>query len=190
MFFQGKDPVHQTMRRLVKRLEKAGIPHAVVGGMAVYAHGYKRTTDDVDILLTRAGFAEFQKLFVPKQYERAPGHSRRFIDRKNNQSFDILLTGMFPGSGDPGPIAYPNPEAVRETIQRISFVNLPTLVLLKLAAHRWQDFADVVKLIQAHGLDESFAKELHPAVRRDFLECLDECAEERRRQAKYDSREE
>src|SRR6185295_1178277 len=81
MFFQGKDPVHQTMRRLVKRLEKAGIPHAVVGGMAVFAHGYKRTTDDVDVLLTPEGFAEFQERFIPKQYQRIPNKPRRFIDR-------------------------------------------------------------------------------------------------------------
>src|SRR5262245_8479296 len=55
MFFQGKDPVHQTMRRLVKRLERANIPYAVVGGMAVFIQGYRRTTDDLDILVTRQG---------------------------------------------------------------------------------------------------------------------------------------
>src|SRR5205807_8160781 len=38
MFFQGRDEVHKTMRRLAKRLEKADIPYVVVGGMAVFAH--------------------------------------------------------------------------------------------------------------------------------------------------------
>ena len=51
-FFQGKDQVHQTMRRLVRRLQRAGIPYAVVGGMAVFFHHYRRTTNDVDVLLT------------------------------------------------------------------------------------------------------------------------------------------
>ena len=37
-FFQGKDPVDQTMRRVARRLERVGIPYAVVGGMAVNAH--------------------------------------------------------------------------------------------------------------------------------------------------------
>jgi hypothetical protein len=32
MFFQGKDPVHQTMRRLARRLERMNIPYAVGGG--------------------------------------------------------------------------------------------------------------------------------------------------------------
>jgi hypothetical protein len=61
-FFQGKDPVHQTLRRLAKRLEKANIPYAVMGGMAVNAHRYQRTTGNVDILLSPQGFAEFRRL--------------------------------------------------------------------------------------------------------------------------------
>src|SRR5438105_6717044 len=68
MFFQGKDPVHQTMRRLARRLESAGIAYAVVGGMALNAHKYRRTTADVDFLLTKEGFLEFRERFVRKHY--------------------------------------------------------------------------------------------------------------------------
>src|SRR5579885_3534562 len=50
MFFQKNDPVYQTLRRLVKRLERVGIPYAVMGAMAVNYHGARRTTDDVDVL--------------------------------------------------------------------------------------------------------------------------------------------
>lgn len=184
MFFQEKGPVHQTMRRLVRRLERAGIVHAVVGGMAVYAHGYERTTNDVDILLTPAGFAEFKRKFVPKQYEPVPGRHRRFVDRVNKQAFDILVTGMFPGSGKPGPISYPDPETVRERKKRINYVDLPTLIQLKLAARRYQDFADVVHLIDAHNLDESFLDRLHSSLHQDFIECL----EEKRREDEYEAR--
>ena len=45
---------------------------------------------------------------------------------------------------------------------------------LKLAARRYQDFADVVSLIRENGLDEAFAARLHPSVRTDYLLCLDE----------------
>jgi hypothetical protein len=33
MFFQGKDPVHQTMNWVAAELDEADIPYAVVGGM-------------------------------------------------------------------------------------------------------------------------------------------------------------
>jgi hypothetical protein len=185
MFFQGKGPVHQSLRRLVKRLEKARIPHAIIGGMAVNAHGHERMTKDVDVLLTPDGFAEFQRLFVPKVYQPVPGRRRRFVDRINLRTLDILITGLFPGAGRPGPIAFPDPSTVRERIQDIYFIDLVTLIQLKLAARRHQDFADVVNLISVHNLDESFAKRLHPSVRPDFVECL----EEKRREDEYLARE-
>src|SRR5438105_3971520 len=72
MFKQGRDPVPAVMRRLVGRLERAGIPYAVMGGMAVYAHGHQRMTNAVDVLLTGAGLEEFCRLFVPKYYEQDP----------------------------------------------------------------------------------------------------------------------
>jgi hypothetical protein len=105
------------------------------------------------------------------------------VDRTNQVKLDILVTGLFPGSGKPGPIAYPDPEEVCETIKNIQVVNLATLVQLKLAARRYQDFADVVSLIRAHQLDESFLDRLHPSVRSDFIECLGE----KRREDEYEA---
>jgi hypothetical protein len=106
------------------------------------------------------------------------------VDRTNQVKLDIFVTGFFPGSGKPGPIAYPDPEQVRETIKNIQVVNLATLVQLKLAARRHRDFGDVVDLIRVHSLDEGFLDRLHPSVRRDFIECL----EEKRREEEYESR--
>jgi hypothetical protein len=184
MFFQKNDPVHKTMRRTVKNLEKAKIPYALIGGMAVNLHGSRRTTNDVDILLTAEGLAEFRRRFVPKHYDATPQRSRRFTDRKNQVIIDFLVTGLYPGNAQPGPIAFPDPTAVRTTIEGWEVVNLAVLVELKLAARRYQDFADVVSLIRAHQLDESFADRLHPSVRGDYIECL----EEKRREDEYQAR--
>src|SRR5262249_19854553 len=101
MFFEGRGREHKTMRRIVKRLEKAKIPYAIVGGMAVNAHGHERTTKDVDILLTVEGFDEFCRRFVPRYYNRIPKRACRFLDRSNEVNIDILVTGKFPGSGKP-----------------------------------------------------------------------------------------
>ena len=69
-FFQEKDPVHKALQRIVRRLEKAGIPYAVMGGMAVFFQGHRRATNDVDVLLTAKGFEEFRKRFVPRSKGR------------------------------------------------------------------------------------------------------------------------
>jgi hypothetical protein len=185
LYFQGKDEVHKSMRRIAKRLEKAGIPYAIVGGMAVFAHKYRRTTADVDVLLTPAGFAEFRALFAAKDYRQKEGRPRRFVDKVNKIGIDFLVTGLFPGLGRPGPIAYPDPATVGEVIEKIQVVNLKTLVELKLAARRHRDFGDVVELIRFNDLDESFLQQLHPSVHRDYIECL----EEKRREDEYEARE-
>jgi hypothetical protein len=183
-FFRGKDQVHKTLRRLVKKLEKAGIAYAVLGGMALNAHRYRRVTTDVDVLLTQEGFAEFKRRFVGKDYEQVEKRPRRFTDRKNGVTLDVLVTGLYPGSGRPGPVAFPDPGQGSERIEEIVYVDLVTLVQLKLAARRWRDFADVVELIRHNDLGESFQEKLHPSARGDYVECL----EEKRREDEYEAR--
>jgi hypothetical protein len=187
MFFQGEDRVHQAMRRVAEELDRAGIPYAIVGGMAVNAHHHQRTTKDVDFLLTAAGLAAFRNLARAGEFDPVPGRPRRFVDRQTGVSFDILVTGLFPGSGAPGPIAYPDPNQVAQTIDQFHVVNLPMLVQLKLAAGRYQDFADVVNLIAANQLEESFQEQLHPTVRADYIECLEEMRREQEHERRQDN---
>ena len=185
LFFEGRGREHQTLRRLVQRLEKGDIPYAVMGAMAVNAHGADRTTKDVDVLVTQEGLDRFRQRYVGKSYDPVPGRPRRFVEKRSQISVDFLVTGRFPGSGKPGPIAFPQPEEVSQKIKNANVVTLPQLIQLKLAARRHQDFGDVVLLIRVHNLDESFLDRLHPSVRGDFIECL----EEKRREDEYEARE-
>ncbi len=137
----------------------------------------------MDILLTPDGFAEFQRLFVDKYYDRLPKRARRFVDRTNGTQIDVLVTGLFPGSGKPGPIRFPDPAKVSEVRDDRRVVNLRTLIELKLAARRWRDFGDVVELIRWNQLDESFSRKLHSSVRQDYIECV----EEKLREDEYES---
>jgi hypothetical protein len=154
--------------------------------MAVNAHGYERTTNDVDLLMNQAGIDAFQQRFTPRNYATVPRRMHRFWDRRYEVNIDVLVTGNFPGSGDPGPVAYPDPRDVARTMEGAQVVDLPTLIVLKLAARRYKDFADVVSLIRANHLDETFLKKVHPSLRGDFIECL----EEMRREELYEARQE
>jgi hypothetical protein len=116
MFFQKRSPQHKTMRRLARRLQKAGIPYAIMGAMAVNAHGAERTTRDVDVLLTAEGLECFRREFVGDAYVQVEGRPRRFVERKSGVGVDCLVTGRYPGSGEPGPFAFPDPsEASRKS---------------------------------------------------------------------------
>lgn len=183
-FFEKRDKVHQMMRRLARRLEKANVPYAIMGGMAVNAHGGRRTTDDVDVLLTPEGFELFRQTCVGAAYENVTGWARRFTEKQSGVGVDIFLTGGHPGRGEPGPIQFPNPVDARTEIEKVQVIKFAELIQLKLAARRYCDFGDVVLLIRVHHLDESFTQQLHSCVWQDYIECL----EEKRRDDEYDVR--
>jgi hypothetical protein len=182
-FFQGRDEVHKTMRRLVKRLERANIRYAIIGGMAVHMHGHHQATGNVNVLLTADGFNDFRARFVPEKYDSAPERPGWFVDLKNEVRLSFRVTGRFPSSGKPGPIAFPHPDQVSETINEVQVVNFATLIQLKLAARRFGDLADVISLIRVHNLDESFAERLHPSLHHRYSECL----EARRREDEWNA---
>ena len=73
-FFLERGPVHNTLRALAERLEREGIPYAVLGGMALYLLGFRRLTTDVDVLMTREGLRAFRERLVGRGYAAAfPG---------------------------------------------------------------------------------------------------------------------
>jgi len=53
-FFEGESKVHRALQTITRKLNELNIPYAVVGGLALFRHGYRRTTDDVGILVTHA----------------------------------------------------------------------------------------------------------------------------------------
>jgi hypothetical protein len=185
MFFQETHPVYATLDRLAEKFRQAGIAYAVMGAMAVNLHGARRTTDDLDVLVTRQGLEVFRQTFVGVDFDQVPGRSRRFVDKQSGITLDLLVTGHYPGRGGPGPIAFPDPTEASEEKRNVRVLTLPQLIQLKLAARRYKDFGDVVFLIDTLNLDESFLDKLHPSVHKDFIECL----EEKRREDEYQARE-
>jgi hypothetical protein len=96
-FFEGRGREHQTMRRLARHLKKAGVPYAIMGGMAVNAHGAERTTHDMDVLLTPEGLERFHQALVGSEYDPVANRPRRFLDRQRGVTVDVRVTGRFPG---------------------------------------------------------------------------------------------
>jgi len=50
------------IQEIVKQAGDAGIPFLVIGGYAVFAHGYVRSTDDLDLIVQRGCRAPLSKL--------------------------------------------------------------------------------------------------------------------------------
>ena len=174
-FFMKTGKVHQAALAIARQLDAANIPYAIVGAMALGAHGYERATSDVDVLLTRDGLAMLKQACLGRGYvEQVPG-SQGLRDTENGVSIDILIAGEFPGDGLPKPVAFPDPAQVAVEGERFRILALPKLVELKLASgmtapHRLKDLADVLELIRATGLPLGLADDLDPSVRDKYVE--------------------
>src|SRR5258706_6729896 len=74
-FFMGESHVDRSLTLLAERLNAEGIPYGIVGAMALNAYGYRRLTEDVDVLLTPQGLAAFEERYLGRGYlERFAGN--------------------------------------------------------------------------------------------------------------------
>ncbi len=174
--FRKEDLVFQTLRKIAGRLESLGVSYAVAGGMALDAHGFRRLTVDVDILVSRESLKTLHEALDGLGYVPPFTGSKNLRDAEHGVRIEFLVAGEFPGDGKPKAVAFPDPAQASVVIDGIRFLSLPKLVELKLASgmtggvHRMKDLADVIALIEAVRLPAGFAEGLNPYVRDKYLE--------------------
>ncbi|HEX8324651.1 MAG TPA: hypothetical protein VF595_12155 [Tepidisphaeraceae bacterium] len=176
-FFMPDNPVQRSLLKITQRLTELGIHHAVVGGMALVAHGYERTTTDVDLLVTADGLNTLHKALDGLGYLPPFAGSKHLRDTETSVRIEFLVAGQYPGDGVAKPIAFPDPVSASVDMGGLRVIALERLLELKLAsgmtnAGRLRDLADVQELIRVRGLDEGTAEQLHEYVRPKFLELL------------------
>ncbi len=175
-FFMGEGTLNETLRRVAKDLENRGIDYSVIGAVALNQHGYRRFTEDIDLLLTPEGLEKFQNELVSLGYRPAfKGATKKFRTTEENVTVEIITSGEFPGDGKPKPVVFPQPNENQTEIDGIKTITLEKLVELKLASgmtapHRLKDLADVQELVKIKSLQADFADKLNPFVREKYLE--------------------
>jgi len=175
-FFMSQGPVQNTLRNLARRLAEEHIDYAVIGGMALALHGLVRPTQDVDLLLSREGLAQFHQLLVGRGYVPLfSGARKHFRDAETGVKVEIITTGEYPGDGKPKPVVFPVPGDAAITVGEFRVVSLERLIELKLASglsaeHRQlRDLADVQQLIEVLNLSKDLALRLDNSVRDEYL---------------------
>jgi hypothetical protein len=174
-FFMREADVYRALEKITRILDAEGIAYALIGALALNEHGYRRTTVDVDLLLTAQGLATFKAAHLGRGYlEKFPG-SRGVRDTEAGVDVDVVLTGDYPGDGRPKSVVFPDPAIAAVRHGQIALLPLTTLVELKLASgisapHRLRDLADVIELIRIAGLGRELGMQLDSFVRAKYDE--------------------
>lgn len=146
---------------VARRLSSASVG-PILGGVAVFLHGYRRTTRDVDI------FAEDSKVAAGILESMGatwdPARREHTLDGVPVHIVTPQQTGRAPVNS--------------VEVSGIRVAALPDLVAMKLTSglakpSRAQDLADVVGLIRAVPLDKPFAAKLPANLRTDFKRLVD-----------------
>jgi len=174
-YFEENSAVQRTLRKIAKRLDELGIAYSVVGGLALFTHGYRRFTEDVDILVTAEGLRRIHDALEGLGYVPPFTGSKHLRDVESGVKIEFLITGQFPGDGKPKPVSFPDPATVFIERDGIKYLGLPSLVELKLASgmtnlQRAKDLSDVMELIRTLDLPREFADQLSPFVQQKYIE--------------------
>lgn len=177
MHFDENSAVHGALREIVRRLRELHIDFAVVGGMALFHHGFRRFTEDVDLLVTPEALEQAHRQLEGLGYVAPFNGSKQLRDTQHGVLIEFLVSGQFPGDGKPKPVAFPDPSGKGVEINGIPILRLADLIELKLASGmtnpgRLKDLADVQELIRVRKLPENFKDQLNPYVREKFVELL------------------
>lgn len=173
--FEEASAIFATLRKIAARLDELGIPYVVVGAMALFRHGLRRFTEDVDLLVRKDDLRTIHDRLTGLGYLPVHPHSKHLRDTEHGVRIEFLTTGDFPGDGKPKAVAFPDPAAIAVTAESIRFANVESLVEMKLAsgmtgAGRMKDLADVQELIKTLKLPRDFSERLNPYVRRTYDE--------------------
>lgn len=173
--FQRENEVFRSLRKIARKLKDLDIPFAIAGGMALDAHGFRRLTVGVDILVTRDSLAAIHESLEGLGYLPPFTGSKNLRDTETGVRIEFLIAGEYPGDGKPKPVAFPDPAEVGVEIDGIRYISLPALVELKLASGmtnmgRLKDLGDVQEILRILDLPAEFSEQLNPFVRDKYLE--------------------
>ena len=170
----GAGDIYASLQRLVMELEERELDYAIIGGMALVAYGYRRFTEDIDLLMTPDALQIFRESLLGRGYLPAfDGANKSFRNTQTGVRIEIVTSGEYPGDGKPKPVRFPDPSEARIQKEGLWLIKLEKLIELKLASglsapHRLRDLSDVQELIIRLNLPLELEETLDSSVRTEY----------------------
>lgn len=132
-------------RAVSAELREQGVPHAIIGGLAVGAHGWARMTRDIDVLVPSD--VDLDELLVLGERASPLALPETFVGRSAVRA-GVEIDVMAPAEGGAMEVL-DDAIADAETVDGLPVLALGPLVLMKLVSGRARDDADIVEMLKA-----------------------------------------
>ena len=164
LFFDEQGSVYESLHRIVAHLNEWDVEYAVTGGLALVHHGYRRFTENIDIIVTDQGWRKIYDHLVGNEYWSPSPHSRLLRDSETGVRIKLWIVREV--RCDQSYFAHEN---------AIRYVDLKMLIEVKLwpgivPGGRLRHHIDAQELLKRLPLLADFSELLDETVRPNFLE--------------------
>ncbi|XAL98938.1 nucleotidyltransferase family protein [Phycisphaeraceae bacterium D3-23] len=174
------DKVQARLGRAAAALDRAGVPYAVVGGLAVRVwvaqadEAAVRNTRDVDLLVRRADLDAIKDAMDAAGFVfRQSAGLTMFLDNEQSSPRDavhLVFAGEMVRDDDPEPNPSPNDDD-SVSVGDLRVLELESLVRMKLNSHRLKDRVHLLDLLEVGLIDDTWPGKF-PAPLSDRLQHL------------------
>jgi hypothetical protein len=175
------------VKSLDQLLEMLHCDAVLCGSCAVWYYGFVGTIpQDIDIVLPEARVHELVDAAVVSGFEklpRPPGRWPKLQHQETAIQVDILPEGARPGTASrPAPTTIPHPSRMGAKGSKLCYIDLPSLIELKLGAGRARDESDVVELVRVNPKQLDAIRQHLAAVSEDYTRAFDQLVQRAREQ--------
>jgi len=159
-------------------LEKNNIDFCFVGGATLIGYNYRRTTDDIDILVSKMNKNELMSLKGRCFKPAFQGAKRKFIWNNPQIKIDILFSGDEKKS-----LVFEEPKEISVIFNGVPVISLEKLIEHKLASgtfssDRYKDLADVQELIRINKLHKNYGSNFREDLEQVYIKIWNDTAKE------------
>lgn len=163
----------ETLRAVAADLNESGVDFSVIGALAMFTHGYRRFTHDVDVLFAAADYARACEVLDRKGYQECFPGSRALQHASTGVRIDVYsVASLVQKSSVLACVEGFLSSSVRR--DGIPYVDLPTLLALKItlgesAPDKERHRADAQALMLHCLLPREYAENLPLELRSAFI---------------------
>jgi hypothetical protein len=175
LYFTKRNLVFQSLDRITTILWELKIPYTIIGTLAAFELGYRRFTDNVDLLISATDSFHLQTTLASHNYAELFAGSRSLRDQLTGVKIDFYQSGNLPGKQASLPVKFPEPLPLANDSTNKNYADLATYITIQLAAGYGKvpynrHFVDVYELIKATKLPLQVIDFLHEFVRPKYHE--------------------